>query len=68
MQLAASGYRANFVATEQRFKAGLTNLVELEDARRTALSADNTALTLLRERIAAWISLYRAAGGGFTPN
>ena len=68
VQLAASGYRANFVATEQRFKAGLTNLVELEDARRTALSADNTALTLLRERIAAWISLYRAAGGGFTPN
>jgi outer membrane protein, multidrug efflux system len=68
VQLASSGYRANFIASEQRYKAGLGSLVELEDARRTALSADNTMLTLQRDRIAAWISLYRAAGGGFTPN
>jgi outer membrane protein, multidrug efflux system len=68
VQLAANGYRANFIASEQRYKAGLGSLVELEDARRTALSADNTMLTLQRDRIAAWISLYRAAGGGFTPN
>jgi outer membrane protein, multidrug efflux system len=67
LQRAASGYRSFFVATEQRYKAGLASLVELEDARRTALAADNALLALLRDRIAAWVSLYRAAGGGFTP-
>ncbi len=64
---AAQGYRAFFTATEQRYRAGLASLVELEDARRTALAADNSLLTLLRDRIAAWVGLYRAAGGGFTP-
>jgi outer membrane protein, multidrug efflux system len=68
LQRAASGYRSFFIATEQRYKAGLASLVELEDARRTALAADNALLALLRDRIAAWVSLYRAAGGGFTPS
>ncbi len=64
---AASGYRANFLATQQRQRAGLSSLVELEDARRTATQADTALLNLQRDRIAAWISLYRAAGGGFVP-
>ena len=66
VQTAAAGYKANLDATQARYKAGLASLVELEDARRTALQAQLSQLTLDRERIAAWVSLYRAAGGGWT--
>ena len=65
-QVSLEGYRASFVAAEDRFKNGLGSLLELEDARRTRLAAENAMVTLQRERNAAWIALYRAAGGGWT--
>ena len=65
-QAAAEGYRASFAATEARYKSGLASLVELEDARRTSLAAQTALVSLQRERMAAWIALYRAAGGGWT--
>ncbi|MYN05527.1 efflux transporter outer membrane subunit [Pseudoduganella sp. DS3] len=65
-QTALDGYRTFFSATEERYKNGLASLLELEDARRTRLAAENTVVSLQRERSAAWIALYRAAGGGWT--
>ena len=65
-QAAAEGYRASFNATQARYKSGLASLVELEDARRTLLAAETALVNLRRERMAAWIALYRAAGGGWT--
>ena len=64
-QTAMDGYRVNFTAVEQRYKNGLASLFELEDARRTRLNAEQTVINLQRERSAAWVSLYRAAGGGW---
>ncbi len=64
-QAAAEGYRAAFDATQASFKAGLSSLPQLEDARRTALAADTVQLTLQRDRMLAWVALYRAAGGGW---
>ncbi|MBB3117980.1 efflux transporter outer membrane subunit [Pseudoduganella violacea] len=64
-QTALDGYRLNFTATEDRYKNGLASLFELEDARRTRLAAETTVVGLQRERSAAWIALYRAAGGGW---
>ncbi|HYF19873.1 MAG TPA: TolC family protein, partial [Ramlibacter sp.] len=64
-RLAAEGYRASFAATEARYRAGLASLFELEDARRTLFAAETALVTLQRERTAAWVSLYRAAGGGW---
>ena len=63
---AAQGYRASFNATQARYRSGLASLVELEDARRTWLASETAVVSLQRERVAAWISLYRAAGGGWT--
>ena len=63
---AATGYRAHFAATQARHRAGLASLVELEDARRIALAADNAVLALEQERVGTWINLYRALGGGWT--
>jgi NodT family efflux transporter outer membrane factor (OMF) lipoprotein len=65
-QTALEGYRVNFTAVEDRYKNGLASLFELEDARRTRLSAEQTVINLQRERSAAWVALYRAAGGGWT--
>jgi multidrug efflux system outer membrane protein len=64
--IAAQGYRASYAATESRYRTGLASLVELEEARRTRLAAEIAEVSLERERMLAWIALYRAAGGGWT--
>jgi outer membrane protein, multidrug efflux system len=66
-QGAVAGYQASFTGTEARYRSGLAGLVELEDARRTLLGAQITQASLQRERMAAWVALYRAMGGGWTP-
>lgn len=65
-RVAVDGYRASFNGTESRYQNGLASLVELEDARRVRLAAELNVATLERERMAAWIALYRAAGGGWS--
>lgn len=65
---AAAGYRRSFEATEALWRAGLASLVELEDARRTALAAETGLVALQQERMSAWIALYRAVGGGWDGN
>lgn len=62
---AAEGYRRSFNAAESRYRNGLASLIELEETRRTLLAAETAVVTLERERRAAWIALYRAAGGGW---
>ncbi|HSV54663.1 MAG TPA: efflux transporter outer membrane subunit [Burkholderiaceae bacterium] len=64
-QVATEGFRASFNATQSRYQNGLASLVELEDTRRTALAAEMALVALQRERQAAWVALYRAAGGGW---
>lgn len=66
-QIAAEGFHASFVATETRQRGGLASLFELEDARRSDLQAQNALIELQRERVDAWIALYRALGGGWGP-
>ena len=65
-QIATEGFATSFKATEARFTGGLASLFELEDARRSALQAQIALIDLQRERCAAWITLYRALGGGWS--
>ena len=65
VQKAVEGFNTAFNAKEALYKVGLANLLELEDTRRTTVQAQNILLDLQREHIAAWISLYRALGGGW---
>jgi len=65
-RIASEGYRTSFAATESRYRAGLASLVELEDARRTALAAETALVGLQREGLTAWVNLYRATGGGWS--
>jgi outer membrane protein TolC len=63
---AAEGYREALEAAQLRWRTGLGSLLELEESRRLALSADSTLAAVQRDRVAAWVSLYRALGGGWT--
>lgn len=62
---AAGGYRANFRATEQLYRAGFGSLIDAEASRRQALASERVVADLEQEHAAAWIALYRAAGGGW---
>jgi NodT family efflux transporter outer membrane factor (OMF) lipoprotein len=62
---AARGYREFFGAAQARWDIGVGSLLDLEDARRLALAADAGVINLQRERVASWIALYKAVGGGW---
>jgi outer membrane protein, multidrug efflux system len=65
-RIAVEGYTASFNGTQSLYQNGLASLVDLEDTRRQRLAAELNAVSLERDRMAAWIALYRAAGGGWT--
>ncbi len=63
---AYEGYAASLAATQARYESGLASLPQLEESRRVALAAENALLALQQERLAAWVALYRAMGGGWS--
>lgn len=62
---AIQSYQAAFTATETKVKAGFANRIELEEQRRSLLTSKTTAINNLKQRTLAWVSLYRAVGGGW---
>ena len=66
-KIAIEGFEASLKAADARFRGGLGSLFDLEDARRSALVANSALVELQREQVAAWINLYRALGGGWSP-
>jgi outer membrane protein, multidrug efflux system len=64
---AARDFEASLVATQARQRGGLASLLDLENARRNAVLANSALIELQRERAAAWVALYRALGGGWSP-
>jgi len=67
-EAAARGYRANLAAAQSMLRVGLGSALELEEARRPSLVAEAALAALAQERLAAWIALYRAVGGGWEPD
>jgi NodT family efflux transporter outer membrane factor (OMF) lipoprotein len=64
-QTATQGYAESRAATQARYDHGMASLMELEEARRLALSAQSAQVSLQLQRNQAWVALYRALGGGF---
>ncbi|SEN88040.1 efflux transporter, outer membrane factor (OMF) lipoprotein, NodT family [Duganella sp. CF517] len=64
---AAAGFERSYHATQAGYEAGTASLFELEDARRGVVAARVAVIDLRRERVAAWIALYRELGGGWSP-
>jgi NodT family efflux transporter outer membrane factor (OMF) lipoprotein len=67
-EVSTQGYAESLAATQNRYTQGMASLVELEDARRAALAAESSRLSLQLERNRAWVALYRALGGGWEPS
>ena len=64
---AVDGFERSYRAATMSYDLGVASLFDLEDARRSVVSARSNLIDVRRERLLAWISLYRAVGGGWTP-
>ncbi len=62
---ASKGYRESLQAAQERYKFGLASILDLEETRRLSFNADNILANVRRERVNAYIALYRAVGGGW---
>jgi len=62
---ASKGYRESLQAAQERYKFGLSSILDLEETRRLSVNADNILAIVRRERVSAYIALYRAVGGGW---
>jgi NodT family efflux transporter outer membrane factor (OMF) lipoprotein len=67
LRVAVDGFEASLRAADARYRGGLGSLFDLEEARRSLLLANSALIELQRDRVTAWINLYRALGGGWTP-
>jgi multidrug efflux system outer membrane protein len=65
--VAADGFERSYRATAASYLAGAASLFDLEDARRSLVSAQGRLIDLRRDRLLAWVSLYRSMGGGWSP-
>ncbi len=64
-QKSTAQYRKFFTATEINWRAGGASLLTLEDARRQAINAELAWINQQHDRVASWIALYKAIGGGW---
>ncbi len=63
---AAAMHRAYYESMQMQWQEGGRSLLELEEARRSALEAEVERVTLLRDQVQYWIALYKAIGGGWS--
>lgn len=64
--LAVESFERAYRAVSARYQAGTASLFDLEDARRSLVTAQVTLIELQREHVTSWIALYRAVGGGWS--
>lgn len=62
---AAASYRNILKTTTARQSVGLASQLDVEDSRRALLAAELNVAIWQHEQMAAWVALYRAAGGGW---
>ncbi|MEO5796845.1 MAG: efflux transporter outer membrane subunit [Rhodoferax sp.] len=62
----ADGYRRYATAVEANWRAGGDSLLNLELARRNAIAAEQTLITVQRDQLLYGIALYKAVGGGWS--
>lgn len=65
-QLAVQGFEKAFHAANAKYRVGIGSMLELESARRNLNMALQSQSALQQQLETAWVSLYRALGGGWT--
>jgi NodT family efflux transporter outer membrane factor (OMF) lipoprotein len=68
VQRSAAGYRTVANATEASWRAGSDSLLSYEQTRRDAISAEQSLITVQRDRLLYGVALYKAVGGGWDFN
>ncbi|MFA9215855.1 MAG: efflux transporter outer membrane subunit [Sphingomonadaceae bacterium] len=68
VQRSAAGYRAVATATEASWRAGADSLLSYEQTRRDAIAAEQSQVTVQRDRLLYGVALYKAVGGGWDVN
>lgn len=63
---AAREYRTYFQSVDENWRAGGASVLDREEARRSAQSAEITLIGLRRDAVEYWIALYKALGGGWS--
>ncbi|MHA6848447.1 efflux transporter outer membrane subunit [Ralstonia syzygii] len=63
--VADAQYAKVLQAASARYRLGAGSLLQLEDVRRTTLSASQSLAAVQLERAQAWVALYKAVGGGW---
>jgi NodT family efflux transporter outer membrane factor (OMF) lipoprotein len=63
---AAENYQRYFRSVDQNWAAGGVNILDREEARRSAQSAAITLIEIRRDSVQYWIALYKALGGGWS--
>ncbi|AOJ09685.1 efflux transporter outer membrane subunit [Burkholderia mayonis] len=64
--LVAQAHYGRYAQTvERRFRAGASDVLEVETARRQYVTSRQSVASARLERAQAWIALYRAVGGGW---
>lgn len=64
--IAAREYNTYFKSVDENWRAGGASVLDREEARRSAQSAELTVIELRRDTVRYWIALYKALGGGWT--
>jgi len=68
LQHALEGMGLAAKAAEARLVAGMASVLEVEDARRSLLALQAAELAQRKDMVDAWVALYTALGGGWTPD
>jgi outer membrane protein TolC len=64
----AEGYRTVANAIEASWRAGADSLLSYEQTRRDAILAEQSLVTVQRDRLLYGVALYKAVGGGWDIN
>lgn len=64
--VAARNYRSYFNSIDSNWRAGGVSLLDREEARRSAQTAEITLIETRRDAVRYWIALYKALGGGWS--
>ena len=64
---AATSAGAAAALAEQRYAAGLVDFTSVLDAQRTALATEDSLASTRADGLKALIKLYKAMGGGWSP-
>ncbi len=67
LEKATAAAREAATLAQQRYEAGVTDILTVLDSQRTLLGLEESLFTVRASRTIAYIQLYKALGGGWSP-